>query len=97
MAYLPVNNVTYGLRLDGQRFASGETVSDFTIPANGRTGFAISVNLNLLQTAPQLLAIVRDSSRRDVRYDIDGRLGVDIPLTGSLKYSNSGLLALHSN
>jgi len=32
---LPVSNVGYGVKLDGQRFASGETASKFTIPADG--------------------------------------------------------------
>jgi len=93
---LPVRNVAYGVRFDGQRFASGETASDFTIPANGNASFAISVNLNLLQTAPQLLSIVRDGARRDISYELDGRLGVDIPLTPPLRYNTSGTIRLNS-
>ena len=30
---LPVNHVSYGVRLDGQRFASGKTASDISVPA----------------------------------------------------------------
>ena len=93
---LPVRNVAYGVKLDGQRFASGETASEFTIPADGNASFAISVNLNLLQTAPQLLSIVRDGARRDLSYELDGRLGVDIPLTPPLKYHTSGTIRLNS-
>lgn len=94
---LPVRNVGYGLKLDGQRFASGETPSKFTIPADGDASFAISVDLNLLQTAPQLLAIVRDGTRRDVSYELEGRFGVDIPLTPIIKYHNSGRIRLNSD
>ena len=93
---LPVRNVAYGVKLEGQRFASGETASDFTIPADGNARFAISVNLNLLQTAPQLLSIVRDGGRREIGYELDGRLGVDIPLTPPLKYNTSGTIRLNS-
>ena len=93
---LPVRNVAYGVRLDGQRFASGETASEFTIPAEGNATFAISVNLNLLQTAPQMLSIVRDGARRDIRYELVGQLGVDIPLTPPLKYNTSGTIRLNS-
>jgi LEA14-like dessication related protein len=93
---LPVRNVAYGVRLDGQRFASGETASEFTIPADGNATFAISVNLNILQTAPQLLSIVRDGARRDISYELVGRLGVDIPLTPPLKYNTSGTIRLNS-
>jgi LEA14-like dessication related protein len=94
---LPVSNIGYGVKLDGQRFASGETICDFTIPADGDASFAISVDLNLLKTAPQLLAIVRGGSRREVAYELDGRFGVDIPLTPTLKYRNSGMIQLNSD
>jgi LEA14-like dessication related protein len=93
---LPVRSIDYGLKLDGQRFASGETASDFTIPASGNTSFAISVDLNLLQSAPQLLSIVRDAARRELAYELDGHLGVDIPLTPPIKYHNSGTIRLNS-
>jgi LEA14-like dessication related protein len=93
---LPVRSIDYGLKLDGQRFASGETASDFTIPASGDTSFAISVDLNLLQSAPQLLSIVREGARRELAYELDGHLGVDIPLTPPIKYHNSGTIGLNS-
>lgn len=94
---LPVSNVGYGVRLDGQRFASGETASKFTIPANGDASFAISVDLNLLQSAPQLLSIVRDGTRQDVNYELEGRFGVDIPLVPTVKYRDSGKIRLNSS
>lgn len=94
---LPIHNIDYGLRLNGQRFASGETASDFTVPADGDARFAISVDLNLLQTAPQLLSIVRNDSRQEVHYDLDGRLGVDIPFTASIKYRNSGTIRVNAD
>ena len=94
---LPVRNVDYGVKIAGQRFASGETVSNFTIPASGDTNFAISVDLNLLQTAPQLLSIVREGTRREIDYELDGQFGVDIPLMPPIKYHNSGTIRLSSD
>jgi len=91
---LPVNNVSYGLRLDGQRFATGRTTSDISVPASGASQFAISVELDLLSTAPQLLAIVRDRSRREIPYQLEGQLGIDIPLTPPVTYRTEGLLRL---
>lgn len=93
---LPVKAVSYGVKLDGQYFASGETSSNFSIPANGDGEFAISVDLNLLQTAPQLLTIVRESTRRDVQYELEGQLAVDIPLAPPVSYRNTGLIRLTS-
>jgi LEA14-like dessication related protein len=94
---LPIRNVGYGVRIDGQRFASGETPSEFTVPANGDTSFVISVDLDLLQTAPQLLSIVRDSARQYVNYELVGRFAVDIPLTPQIKYRDSGSIRLSAN
>lgn len=93
---LPVRSVAYALKLDGQRFASGETPSEFSVPANGDAQFAISVDLDLLNTAPQLLSIVRQSVRRDVAYELEGRLAVDIPLAPAITYRNSGSIRLSS-
>lgn len=92
---LPVRSVSYGVKLDGQRFASGETPSDFSVPASGNGQFAISVDLDLLQTAPQLLTIVRQGVRKDVPYELDGRLVVDVPLAPAVSYRNTGSIRLH--
>jgi LEA14-like dessication related protein len=91
---LPVSSVSYSLKLDGHRFASGETPSAFSVPANGDTQFAISVDLNMLQTAPQLLSVIRQSVRRDVRYELEGKLAVDIPLAPPVSYRNTGAIRL---
>lgn len=91
---LPVSSVSYGIKLDGLRFASGETPSEFSVPASGDTQFAVSVDLNLLQTAPQLLSIVRQSARNDVSYELEGQLVVDIPLAPPVSYRNAGSIRL---
>ncbi len=91
---LPVANVGYDLKLDGQRFATGETESDFTIPASGNSEFAISVDLNLLATAPGLLSTVRDGVRREIPYELEGRFGVNLPMTPVVRYRNEGSVRL---
>lgn len=93
---LPINHLSYGLRLDGERFASGETPSDISVPASGDAQFALTVELDLLSTAPQLLSIVRDSTRGDVPYQLEGRLGVDIPFTPPIPYRTLGTIRLSS-
>lgn len=93
---LPVRSVGYGVKLNGQHFASGETSSEFRVPADGEASFAISVDLNLLKTAPQLLSVVRDGTREDIRYELQGRFGVDLPLVPTLKFSDSGVIRVTS-
>lgn len=93
---LPIKAVTYGVKLNGQSFASGATASAFTVAANGTSQFAISVDLDLLQTAPKLLSIVRQSVREEVSYELDGELALDLPLTPPVAFRNSGNIRLSS-
>ena len=93
---LPVKAVSYGVRLNGQRFASGETSSAFSVPANDASQFAISVDLDLLETAPKLLTIVRQSVREEVAYEVDGQLALDLPLTPPVTFRNNGNIRLSS-
>lgn len=89
---LPVNDVRYGVKLDGQLFASGHTPSEFSVPAEGNAQFAISVELDLLRTAPRLLTIVRQSTSDSIRYELEGEFGLDIPLAPPIGYRHSGTI-----
>ena len=91
---LPVRSVSYAITLDGQRFATGNTDGEFSVPASGVGQFAISVDLNLLQSAPKLLSIVRHGVSQDVRYELDGRFELDIPLAPTVSYQNVGAIRL---
>ena len=93
---LPINHISFGVKLAGQRFASGETASNVSVPARGYAEFAISVELDLLGTAPQLLSIVRESRRRDIPYVLEGELGVDIPMTPPVSYRTDGQIRVGS-
>ncbi|MGI9225798.1 MAG: LEA type 2 family protein [Woeseiaceae bacterium] len=93
---LPISAISYGVELDGFRFASGETQGDFTFPASSDGGFSISVELNLMRTAPQLLFIVRDGVQRDIPYALTGTFDVDIPFMNAVNFKTSGTIRLHS-
>lgn len=93
---LPVSHVSYGVKLDGQRFATGETPSEIRVPSDGATQFAISVELDLLNTAPALWSIVREGVRGEVPYELEGELGIDIPLTPPVRYRSTGAIRLNS-
>lgn len=93
---LPVKEVSYGVKLNGYSFASGKTASAFSVPANGASQFGISVDLDLLQTAPKLLTIVRQSVREDVAYELDGELALDLALVPPVAFRNAGNIRLSS-
>lgn len=91
---LPVASLTYGVRLDGHRFASGRTHGDFTVPAQSDTAFAIEVELDLLRTAPKLIHIVRDGAHRDIPYDLEGEVAIDVPFAPDVPFETSGTIRL---
>lgn len=93
---LPVSTVSYAVELEGYRFASGSTAGGFTVPSTGDAEFAISVELNLMKTAPQLLFIVRDSVKHDIPYKLRGKLGLDIPLTEPVHFETSGVIRVQA-
>ena len=93
---LPVSVVSYGVTLNGYSFANGSTNGRFTVPASGDAEFSISVELDLLQTAPQLLYLVRDSLKQDVNYELSGKLGLDIPLTEPVRFQSSGAIRMQA-
>ena len=93
---LPVESLTYGVRLDGYRFASGRTHGDFTVPAQSDTAFAIEVELDLLRTAPRLINIVRDGAHRNIPYDLEGELAVDVPYAPDVPFETSGTIRLYA-
>lgn len=93
---LPIASVSYAVELDDYRFASGATAGGFSVPASGDGEFAISVQLNLLKTAPQLLFIVRNGVRRDIPYKLKGQLGIDLPFTKPLRFESVGQVRLQA-
>ena len=93
---LPINRIRYGVHLDGHRFASGEAKCAIVVPAGSDGVFEISVDLNLLQTAPKLLFVVRDASRREIPYELEGGMDLDIPLSPSVPFSQSGNIQLQA-
>jgi LEA14-like dessication related protein len=93
---LPVGIVSYGVMLDGYNFASGSTQGRFTVPAAGDADFSISVELDLLHTAPQLLYLVHDGLKQDIPYELNGKLDLDIPLTEPVRFQTAGAIRLQA-
>ena len=91
---LPVRSVSYGVELEGLSLASGETQGAFTVPAGGNSHFAISVDVDLVRTAPQLMFIVREGLYRDIPYALEGSLVIDVPLAKPVSFRNQGSIRL---
>lgn len=87
---LPISSIDYGVTLDGERFASGRTAADISVPASGRSDIAISVELDLFRTAPKVLYLVREATEDGIPYEVRGNLGVDLPLVDKVPFGTEG-------
>ena len=91
---LPIQSVRYRIRLGEQRFASGETRGNFTIPSDGNGEFMISVELDLLRTTSQLSSLIGTGIRGNMDYELSGSFTVDIPFAKPLAFSSNGRIEL---
>ena len=93
---LPVKSIRYNLRLDDQKFAGGETQSDFVVSSRGGGKFAIGVELDLLQSVSQLASLLKGGMRETIAYELHGSLSVDIPFSRPVPFASSGVIRVRS-
>lgn len=94
---LPVRSVQYQVRINDQNFAGGEAVSEFTVPARGNEDIVISVNLDLLRSSAQLSSLIRSGVRDNLDYELNGNIGIDLPMAPTLDFSNSGTIIVQAD
>lgn len=91
---LPLTEIHYGIRLDGKRFASGQTPARLDIPAGSDGEFAIRVEMDLIDTVPDLLFTLRESLDRPIPYSLEGELHTAIPGAGPVRFVSNGAVRL---
>lgn len=91
---LPISSVRYKVFLEKMQFAGGETAGRFTVPANGKTSFDVSVNLDLLKSASTLSSLLRGGVSRPLAYELQGSLAVAIPFTKPLNFAREGTIVV---
>ncbi len=90
---LPIEGVSYELKLAGDTFATGVTPDPFSVPKYGETEFQIEVRTNLLKSAKYLVDWYRGGNDA-LDYELGGRLQVDLPFVGAVPFSESGSISL---
>ena len=94
---LPIKSVRYQIRLGEQRFASGETQGNFTVPSEGNGSFVISVQLDLLKTTSNISSLIRTGSSREFDYELSGSFAVDIPFVKPLQFKSGGNIEMQAS
>lgn len=92
---LPIKEVRYQIRLANEKFASGEAQSDFSIPASGNGEFDLTIELDILKQASTLVSVVRSGMRHHIEYELYGSMSVDLPLSPSIAFSNTGSIQIN--
>lgn len=91
---LPVRTIRYQVLLEKERFAGGETTSEFTIPASGDGRFSIDVEVDLMRQATSLLSIIGSGVARPIDYELHGSLHVALPFARPLTFASSGTITV---
>lgn len=90
---LPVSELGYRVVLAGNEFAEGRSEGAFRVPARGRERVRLSVSTDLLRSLEQLQGLV-STGGREVDYEFEGRVFLDMPMRPSLRFADSGSIAL---
>ena len=93
---LPVKAVKYRVMFDDERFAGGETRASFSVPANGSDQFMLSVELDIVNSATEVMSLLKGGMPERVEYRVDGTLTVDIPFSRPLPFSSSGTIQVRN-
>ncbi len=91
---LPIKRIDYKLFLEGDSFAEGESQVPFVVPANGEQEFDLAVHTNFVSSIGRLLSRLTGTDRRDIQYNFEGSVVVDLPLSPKIKFSESGMVDL---
>jgi LEA14-like dessication related protein len=91
---LPLTEIRYGIEIDGLRFASGTTPASLNIPAGSDGSFAIRVEMDLVNTVPDLLFVLREGLDRDIPYALSGEFETGIPGARPVHFNSEGAVRL---
>jgi len=68
---LPMQSLTFNAHFSGQRFASGHSVDNVVIPANGEALLEVEVEAGLAKLANQIKSML-DTDNAQLNYDVSG-------------------------
>jgi LEA14-like dessication related protein len=89
---LPVKGINADLELAGERFASGVSGAEFTVPAFGESEFDMVVSGNM--AAALLRVLSSDKKRKEVEYRMSGKVNLAAGMLRSIPFNETGTLPL---
>jgi len=89
---LPVRGITYELQLAGEKFAEGESVNSFTVPAKGSAEFDLSMKANAANMLLRLLSGGKKLENLD--YRMVGKVSLSSGMMRSIPFDEKGQIKL---
>jgi LEA14-like dessication related protein len=89
---LPVRGITYELQVAGEKFAEGESVNSFTVPAKGSTEFDLSMKANAANMLLRLLSGGKKLESLD--YRMVGKVSLSSGMKRSIPFDEKGQIKL---
>lgn len=91
---LPVKGVSCNVEIAGEKFATGVSAAQFTVPAFGESDFDMIVTANMAN-ALALLIGRKDGAKRDaIEYRVTGKVSLASGMLRSIPFSETGSLPL---
>jgi LEA14-like dessication related protein len=90
---LPIKGVTTDVELAGEKFASGVSGAEFTVPAFGESEFDMIVTANMASALVRLLGS-KGGKREEIEYRVTGKVSLATGLLRSIPFSETGTFRL---
>ena len=90
---LPVRAIDYTLRLGGEDFGSGGSVSAFTVPPRGEAEFDVVMTTNLAATLWKVLPRLKDPAT-PLDYQLVGKVSTELAFLHSIPFDEHGSFAV---
>jgi LEA14-like dessication related protein len=91
---LPIKSIDYHLFLEGDSFAEGVSSAPFVVPAKGEQEFDMTLRTNFMSSIGRLLSRLESANTKRVRYTLNGKVAVDIPMVRPIPFAESGTVDL---
>jgi len=91
---LPVRGIDYTIEIEGEQFASGESLASFVVPALGQAEFDMTVNTNLAGALLKLLGRGPGGLGHDIPYRLSGKVSLSEGWWRSIPFDQRGSFRL---
>lgn len=91
---LPIRRIEYSIEVEGEQFATGESLASFVVPPLGEAEFDLTVNTNLAGALLKLLGRSAGGLGQEIPYRLSGKVSLSEGLWRSIPFDQRGSFKL---